>query len=265
MRQRLPGRVERDRLRVEQVLQLLGEVLGLAHGRGHHEHRAARRRPGPCTTNGRSAAGPVRSSVAQPAPWRRASPAASGRVRAGRGRPDRRGSRVTPRWSVRCRHARGPPAGADRGWGTPGVYGRGEEPGIPSLPSSTGLSALTGSRHLVDRHSGAGVGSGHRGGSPLRNRSMNLTESAKYAIYRTRLLERLMVLEYPYKVDPGELATMVELDPELSCRRRRDRRGRRRQGRHQPVPAQAPQVRGRPASPVALRHLLSDSPRTAST
>ena len=40
VRKRLPRRVERHRLRVEQVLQLLGEVLGLAHRRGDHEHRA---------------------------------------------------------------------------------------------------------------------------------------------------------------------------------------------------------------------------------
>ena len=58
VRKRLPGRVERHRRRVEQVLQLLGEVLGLAHGRGDHQHRASgvdqppdhertqRRRPG---------------------------------------------------------------------------------------------------------------------------------------------------------------------------------------------------------------------------
>ena len=41
VRQRLPGRVERDRVGVEQVLELLGEVLGLAHGRGDDQHRAA--------------------------------------------------------------------------------------------------------------------------------------------------------------------------------------------------------------------------------
>src|SRR4051794_9175760 len=40
---------------------------------------------------------------------------------------------------------------------------------------------------------------------------MNLTESVKYTIYRTPVLERLMTPSYPYKVDPGELATMIEL------------------------------------------------------
>jgi len=40
---------------------------------------------------------------------------------------------------------------------------------------------------------------------------MNLAESVKYTIYRTPLLERLMVPSYPYKVDPGELAAMVDL------------------------------------------------------
>ncbi len=42
VREGLPGRVERDRGRVEHVLELLGEVLRLAHGGGDDEHRAAR-------------------------------------------------------------------------------------------------------------------------------------------------------------------------------------------------------------------------------
>ena len=40
---------------------------------------------------------------------------------------------------------------------------------------------------------------------------MNLLESVKYTIYRTPLLERLMVPKYPYKLDPGELVAMIEL------------------------------------------------------
>jgi O-methyltransferase len=40
---------------------------------------------------------------------------------------------------------------------------------------------------------------------------MNLTESAKYTLYRTPLLQRLMAPKYPYKVDPGELSAMIGL------------------------------------------------------
>jgi hypothetical protein len=40
---------------------------------------------------------------------------------------------------------------------------------------------------------------------------LQLTEAAKWAIYRTPVLHRLMAPVYPYKVSPGELAAMVDL------------------------------------------------------
>lgn len=40
---------------------------------------------------------------------------------------------------------------------------------------------------------------------------MNLRERAKYVVYRTPVLRRTMAPSYPYKVNPGQLAAMVNL------------------------------------------------------
>jgi hypothetical protein len=40
---------------------------------------------------------------------------------------------------------------------------------------------------------------------------MNLTESLKYVVYRAPIVSRLMAPTYPYKINPGQLATMIEL------------------------------------------------------
>lgn len=39
---------------------------------------------------------------------------------------------------------------------------------------------------------------------------MNIQESAKSAIYRTPVLHRLMAPKYPYKINPGQLAAMLQ-------------------------------------------------------
>ncbi|HWV26247.1 MAG TPA: TylF/MycF/NovP-related O-methyltransferase [Aeromicrobium sp.] len=40
---------------------------------------------------------------------------------------------------------------------------------------------------------------------------MRLTEQAKYLVYRTPGIRRLMAPTYPYKINPAQLATMVQL------------------------------------------------------
>lgn len=40
---------------------------------------------------------------------------------------------------------------------------------------------------------------------------MNLRETAKYAVYRSALGDRIMAPSYPYKINPGQLATMINL------------------------------------------------------
>ncbi|MBF6842071.1 hypothetical protein, partial [Acinetobacter baumannii] len=41
--------------------------------------------------------------------------------------------------------------------------------------------------------------------------NMHLMERAKYLVYRTPGVSRLMAPSYPYKVNPAQLSTMVEL------------------------------------------------------
>ena len=109
VRQRLPGGVERDRSRVEQVADRLDQLLGLPLGGGHGEHRAA-----PALRADRQAGDQERSQCRRPGQvegrWRGGLPShhlvEHGIARHQRGQAGQRGA-AGPRGVRRSRHGGG--------------------------------------------------------------------------------------------------------------------------------------------------------------